>query len=157
MWYIYTMDYYSAIIKNEIMSFAATWMDLERHTEWIKSDREGEISYDPATLWTVAHQAPLSMGFSRQEYWSGLPFPSPGDLPDPGTEPSSSTSPTLQEDSLPLSHWGSPWSQFRCLNPNAQEFPLAVQWLGNGAFIARAQDRSLVRGLRSRKSHSAAK
>ena len=37
-----------------------------------------------ATPWTVAHQAPLSMGFSRQEYWSGLPFPSPGDLPDPG-------------------------------------------------------------------------
>ena len=42
-----------------------------------------------ATPWSVAHQAPLSMGFSRQEYWSGLPFPSPGDLPDPGTEPGS--------------------------------------------------------------------
>ena len=41
------------------------------------------------TPWTVAHQAPLSMGFSKQEYWSGLPFPSPGDLPDPGIEPSS--------------------------------------------------------------------
>ena len=40
-----------------------------------------------ATLWTVALQAPLCMGFSRQEYWSGLPFPSPGDLPDPGIEP----------------------------------------------------------------------
>ena len=39
------------------------------------------------TPWTVAHQAPPSMGFSRQEYWSGLPFPSPGDLPDPGIEP----------------------------------------------------------------------
>ena len=47
-----------------------------------------------ATPWTVAHQAPLSMGFSRQEYWSGLPFPSPGDLPDTGIEP---RSPTLQE------------------------------------------------------------
>ena len=43
-------------------------------------------------------QAPLSMGFSKQEYWSGLPFPSPGDLPDPGTEPGS---PALQADSLP--------------------------------------------------------
>ena len=42
-----------------------------------------------ATPWTVAHQAPLSMEFSRQEYWSGLPFPSPGDLPDPGIEPRS--------------------------------------------------------------------
>ena len=40
-----------------------------------------------ATLWTVAHEAPLSMGFSRQEYWSGLPCPPPGDLPDPGIEP----------------------------------------------------------------------
>ena len=39
-----------------------------------------------ATQWTVAHQAPPSMGFSKQEYWSGLPFPSPGDLPDPGIE-----------------------------------------------------------------------
>ena len=50
-----------------------------------------------ATPWTVACQAPLSMGFSRQEYWSGLPFPSPGDLPDPGIEP---RSPVLQADSL---------------------------------------------------------
>ena len=44
---------------------------------------------DSATPWTVAHQAPLSMGFPRQEYWSGLPLPSPEDLPDPGTEPAS--------------------------------------------------------------------
>ena len=48
-----------------------------------------------ATLWTVAHQAPLSMKFSRQEYWSGLPFPPPGDLPDPGIEPASLISPAL--------------------------------------------------------------
>ena len=47
------------------------------------------------TLWTVAHQAPLSMGFSRQEYWSGLPCPPPGDLPDPRTEPRSLLSPEL--------------------------------------------------------------
>ena len=50
-----------------------------------------------ATPWTVAHQAPPSMGFSRQEYWSGLPFLSPGDLSDPGIEP---RSPTLQADIL---------------------------------------------------------
>ena len=50
-----------------------------------------------ATPWTVAYQAPLSMGFSRQEYWSGLPFPSPGDLPDPGIQPGS---PTLEADTL---------------------------------------------------------
>ena len=47
------------------------------------------------TPWTVAHQALLSMGFSRQEHWSGLPFPSPGDLPDPGIEPASLASPSL--------------------------------------------------------------
>ena len=56
------------------------------------------------TSWTVACQVPLSMGFSRQEYWSGLPFPSPGDFPDPGIEP---RSPALQADSLPtLSYEG---------------------------------------------------
>ena len=48
-----------------------------------------------ATTWTVAHQAPLSMGFSRQEYCSGLPCPPPGDLPDPGIKPKSLTSPAL--------------------------------------------------------------
>ena len=61
-----------------------------------------------ATLWTVACQAPLSMEFFRHDYWSGLPFPSPGDLPTPGTEPKSPVSPALQVDSLPLSHQGSP-------------------------------------------------
>ena len=50
-----------------------------------------------ATPWTVFHQAPPSTGFSRQEYWSGLPFPSPGNLPDPGIEP---RSPALQADAL---------------------------------------------------------
>ena len=55
-----------------------------------------------ATTWMLAHQAPLTMGFSRQEYWSGLPFLPPGDLPDPGTEPTSLESPALQADSLPL-------------------------------------------------------
>ena len=51
-----------------------------------------------ATLWTVVYKVPLSMEFSRQEYWSGLPFPSPGDLPDPGIKP---RSPALQADALP--------------------------------------------------------
>ena len=54
---------------------------------------------------TVACQVPLSMGFSRQEYWSGLPFPSARDLPDPGIEPGS---PALQADSLPSEPQGSP-------------------------------------------------
>ena len=58
-----------------------------------------------ATSWTVAHQAPPSMGFSRQEYWSGLPLPSPGDLPDPGIEP---WSPAFQADALTSEPPGKP-------------------------------------------------
>ena len=53
------------------------------------------MSNNFATLWAVTHQAPLFMGFSRQEYWSGLPCPSPGDLPHPGIEPESLVSPAL--------------------------------------------------------------
>ena len=58
-----------------------------------------------ATLWTITYQAPPSMGFSRQEYWSGLPFPSPGDLPDPGIEP---RSPALQANALTSEPPGKP-------------------------------------------------
>ena len=58
-----------------------------------------------AIPWTVAYQAPPSMGFSRQECWSGLPFPSPGDLPDPGIELGS---PALQADALPSEPPGKP-------------------------------------------------
>ena len=57
------------------------------------------------TPWTVAYQAPPFMGFSRQEHWSGLPFPSPGDLPDPGIEPRSSA---LQTGALPSELPGKP-------------------------------------------------
>ena len=68
-----------------------------------------------ATPWTIAHQAPPSMGFSRHRYWSGVPFPSPGDFADPGIEPRSSA---LQSDALtseppgkPSNHWG---NQINC-------------------------------------------
>ena len=64
-----------------------------------------------ATPQTVTHQAPLSMGFPRQECWSGLPFPSPGFLPDPGIKP---TSPALWADSLPPNHQGSPTKDQMC-------------------------------------------
>ena len=62
-----------------------------------------------ATSWTVAHQASLSLSveFSRQDYWSGLSFPPPGDLPNPGIKPASPGSPILQADVLPLSYQGS--------------------------------------------------
>ena len=56
------------------------------------------------TPWTVAYQTPLSMEFSKQEYWSGLPFPSPRDLPDSGIDLVSPVAFALQADSLPLSH-----------------------------------------------------
>ena len=61
-----------------------------------------------AVQWTVACQAPLSIGFSRQKYWSGLPCPTPGDLPDPGIEPASLTSPALAGSFLPLAPPGKP-------------------------------------------------
>ena len=74
------------------------------------------------TPWTIARQAPLSMQFSRQEYWSGLPFPPPVYLPDPRIEPTSPVPPALQSDSLLLSHQGNPWhyhgQSSRCKNPS---------------------------------------
>ena len=63
------------------------------------------MSDSSVTPWALACQGPLSMGFARQEYWNGLSFPSPGDLPDLGIK---SKSPALQVDSLPLSHLGNP-------------------------------------------------
>ena len=71
------------------------------HSLWVAGGGGGLVAKSCLTLaipWTVARQAPLSMRFSRQEYWSGLPFSSPGDLPDPGVKPGS---PALQADSFP--------------------------------------------------------
>ena len=64
-----------------------------------------------ATPWTVAHQDPLSLGFSRQKYWTGLPCPPPGDPPNPGIEPAPNhafCAPTLQADCLPAEPLGKP-------------------------------------------------
>ena len=65
------------------------------------------VSDSSVTPWTIFHQAPLSIEFSMQEYWSGLPFPSPGDLPDPGMKPVSP--PLAREFYLPLNDEGSPF------------------------------------------------
>ena len=73
---------------------------------YVGSESEVTQSCPTATPWTVAYQAPPSMGFSRQEYWSGLPLPSAGDLPSPEIEPGS---PALQADSLPSEPSGKPY------------------------------------------------
>ena len=89
------------------------------------------MSDSPVTAWTPARQAPLSVGFPRQDYWSGLPFPSLGDLPDPGIKP---TSPAWQMDSLQLSHQGSCQEQLGLthLSPDEQLLPPKQVWLEFG-------------------------
>ena len=80
-------------------------------TTAMKFESESEVAQlYPATQRTVTYQAPRSMGFSRQEYWSELPFPSPGDLPNPGIEPGS---PALQTDALPSEPLGKPCMDLR--------------------------------------------
>ena len=86
-----------------IYSYSYSTGEREKYCAYLSS--YSVVSITSVTPWTVAHQAPLSMGFLRQEHWSGLPFHPPGDLPDPGTEPVSSA---LQVDSLSLNHQGSP-------------------------------------------------
>ena len=84
--------FYQNFPRNTLMKMWSEWKSLSCVWPFV-------------TQWTAAHQAPLSMEFSRQEYWSGLPFPSPGDLPDPGIQP---RSPALPADSLPTEPAGKP-------------------------------------------------
>ena len=89
-------------IKPFLPSSQVYLNNLQEHpwskSSYLSTDLCRSVVSDSATPWTVTHQAPLSMGFSRPEYWNGLSFPSLGDLPDSGTEP---RSPALQADSLP--------------------------------------------------------
>ena len=102
------------------------------------------------TPWTVAHQSPLSMGFSRQEYWSGLPFPSSGDLPNPGIEP---RSPAFSSKFFTI--WAS--REAPC---SLQNWPLLLCWEGMGKLNAeglKGQDGrqvSITLGPESEQSHS---
>ena len=89
-------------IAGGLFTIWATREALERPWSEVKSLSRVQLF---ATPWTVAYQAPPSMGFSRQEYWSGLPFPSPGDLPEPGIKP---RSPTLQAGALTSEPPGKP-------------------------------------------------
>ena len=84
--FFYTLKYDKSLLRDEAVNAC-----MLNHV-WVL-----------VALWTVARQAPLSMGFSRQEYPNGLPFPSPEDLPNPGTEPMSLAAPALQAVCLPLS------------------------------------------------------
>ena len=80
------------------------WLNIYMYIYESESVSHSIVS-DSVAPWTVAHHAPLSMAFSRQEYWNGMPCPSPGDLPDPGIEP---WSPALQADSVPSEPPGEP-------------------------------------------------
>ena len=97
---------------------------MKRHYAYAQSLSRVRLSVTP---WTAAYQAPPSMGFSRQECWSGLPFPSPEDLPDPGTEPGS---PALQADALPSEPPGKPKFSFFSLVAVDGVYSLrVVHWL----------------------------
>ena len=106
-----TSRFYSGLIRNDFSSGGMSFKKSivynpesilanklsQRKVTWKERKWSCSVVSDSATLWAVVYQAPLSMGFSRQQYWRGLPFPSPGDLPDSGIGPGS---PTLQADTL---------------------------------------------------------
>ena len=88
-------------ISIALICVLGTWAACPREQAYVLSRVQLCV-----TLWTVAHQFPLSMRFSRQEYWRGLSFPTPGDFPNPEIKPGSLTSPAWQDDSLPVYHLG---------------------------------------------------
>ena len=98
------LDYDINLVGKAVAEFERTDSHFEKAPLWIKYlllFTHSVVSNSFATAWMVTCRAPLSIGFPRQEYWTGLPFPSPGDLPDSGIK---TTSPSMQTDSLPLSH-----------------------------------------------------
>ena len=98
------------LIKTQVCNSKYSILNPGNKVAWCKKKRivSPSVISNSVTPWAVARQAPLSMGFSRQEYWSGLPFPSPEDLPDPGSKP---RSPTLQTDFFTI--WAT--SALRCI------------------------------------------
>ena len=90
----------SFLLSSTSSSFSSFFIFLKLHSEMIIHASLLPVVWLFAIRWIAAHQAPLSSEFSRQEYWSGLPFPSPGDLPDPWIKPASHVSSALQADSL---------------------------------------------------------
>ena len=99
-WFFFHCSYF-VIFKSSFYSEFSLYIVMKVKVKVKLLSRVGLF----VTLWTVTHQAPQSMGFSRQEYWSGVPFPSPGDLPDPGIKP---RSPALEADILTSETPGKP-------------------------------------------------
>ena len=108
-WRIPWMEEPGGLQSMGLQNFTFTLRDGENHKERSESVSHVQLS---ATPWTVACQPSLSMGFSRQEYWSGLPYPPPGDLSDPGIEPVSLCLLHWQAGSLPLVPPGKPTRYF---------------------------------------------
>ena len=99
-----------------------------------------------ATPLTVAHQSPLSMGFSRQEYWSGLPVPPPGDLPGPRIKLLSPASPALQVGSLPPVPSGKSFPLHNEFQKSSTEVDALIQVFGDPAHQARGSGEGKVKG-----------
>ena len=108
------------------------------------------------TLWTIGFQAPLSMGFSRQEYWSVVPFPPPGDLPDLGTEPASLTSPALAGGFFTTSTTHS-YIHFYCYITNYHKFrsPKQYKFIISQSFSKRQRSKHAMTGFSAYGSHLA--
>ena len=109
--YVYKLQSLEKTLQSSLDCKEIKPVNPKGNQSWIFFERTDARLF--ATLWTVAHQAPPSMGFSRQEYWSRLPFPSPGYLPNPGIEPGS---PALQADALTAELPGKPWSSSSLAN-----------------------------------------
>ena len=103
------------LLQQESVTISGKRESLGRNDLTTDSVSSSVVSDSLQISWTVARQVPLSMEFSRQEYWNGLPFPSPGDLPDSRTEPGS---PALQAGSLLSELPGKPQNSIQNLKPN---------------------------------------
>ena len=122
---------------------SSLWISLEFFRQYFTHAKSLRV-YDSAMLWTVACQASLSIIFSRQEYWSGLPCPPPEDPPNPGIEPPSPVAPALQVDSLLLSHWGSIYVQFSSVQSLSRVQLFATPWIAaRQAFLSITNFQSL--------------
>ena len=118
-------QYFRYIMHAYLLSYQDTKDENKKSQQFKNSSVLSRVQlYE--TLWTVAHQASLSMGFSRQEYWSGLPCPPPGNFPDPRIEP---RSPSLQADSLPLRHQVSPQNISNPRDFTREHSPLPLEWV----------------------------